>query len=99
MNTIIVVYTPNKASDASIAKKAKYAFNTNCSVQVGDILESSSYNDYMQVVKVLDRSYIYYNKHTGELSDEYTSTGQWHIKELVLREENPEVVYASRVMD
>lgn len=98
MKTILVIFTKNKVEDSStIATTKKYSFNTNEDIKVGDMLKSSSYSTELQVVKVLDRSYKYYNSVTGELSDEFTSSAQWEVKTLVVRNEDSSIVYARKV--
>ena len=100
MKTIIVVYTNTKITKkAEIAKLKRYSFNTSSDVKEGDLISTSSYNTCIQVVKVLEKDHKYYNTSTGELSNEYTSTTQWEIKELVIREDAEDVVYGSLVQD
>jgi hypothetical protein len=49
----------------------------------------------MQVVKILDTSFKYFNRATGELSNEFNSTEQWEIRTIVVRDKDePEVVHA-----
>ena len=98
MKTIIVCYTNNILDSSNIGTVKKYAFNTKNSVEVNDFLQSAAYTTNMQVVKVLDKSYKYFNQATGELSDEYTSTAQWFIKELAIREDDSNVIYASKIL-
>ena len=95
MRTILVVYTDNLLSKNEIAKAKKYSFNTESNLKEGDMVKSSTYSTAMQVVKVLDKSYKFYNSSTGEMSDEFNSTAQWEIKTLVIREDNADVVYGS----
>ena len=38
------------------------------------MIKSSAYYTNMQIVKVLDKSYKYFNHFSGELSDEFYST-------------------------
>jgi hypothetical protein len=75
----------------------KYAFNTSDEVVVNNTITSTKYNTAMQVVRVLDNAYKYYNPSTGELSNEYTSTMQWEIKTLAIREEDDSIVYGKIV--
>jgi len=95
MKTIIIVYTAKKLSEADKRKLKKYAFNTEADLKVGDVLESQSYGSPMQVIKVLEEKYDFYNASTGELSNSYNSTSQWEILDMVIQEKNNRTVYAS----
>jgi hypothetical protein len=95
MKTVLVVYTDNFLSKSAVARAKKYCFNTESDLREGDMIKSKDYTTSMQVVKVLDKSYKYFNGATGELSDEFNSTAQWEIKTLVIKEENNDVVYGS----
>jgi len=95
MKTILVVYTDKFLSKAEIAKTKKYSFNSTTELKEGDMFSSPSYATKMQVVKVLDKNYKYYNASTGELSDTFNSTSQWEIRTLVIREEDDEVIYGT----
>lgn len=98
MKTILVIFTKNKVEDSStIATTKKYSFNTNEEIEVGDMLKSSSYSTELQVVRVLDKSFKYYNSVTGEMSDEFTSSAQSEIKTLVIRNEDTSIIYARKV--
>lgn len=93
MKTILVVYTNKLLSKLEIAKTKKYSFNTSADLKEGDMFNSPSYDTKMQVVKILEYSYKYYNTSTGELSDIFNSTSQWEIRTLVIREEDEEIIY------
>lgn len=96
MKTILVIYTNTVITTAKdLRSKKKYSFNTESSVKVGDLIQSQSYGTNMQIVKVLDKLFKYYNSNTGELSDEFTSTMQNESAILVIRENNDDVVYGS----
>jgi hypothetical protein len=95
MNTILVCYTKKKLTKAEAHKYKRYAFNTRDKVLVGDLIESPNYDTPMRVVKVLPKSYEYYNASNGELSNAFSSTSQWEIRELVIREETEDIVYGS----
>jgi len=96
--TIIVVYSnADRLNKQQIGQLKKYSFNTENEVKEGDILKSNSYTTNMHVVKVLDASYKYYNASTGDMSDEYKSTAQWEIRDLVVQEGNALTVYANLV--
>lgn len=98
MKTIIVAYSDKKElKESEIRGMKKYSFNTDSDIKVGDILDSKEYDTNMVVAKVLDKSYKYYNSKTGELSDEFTSTAQWEIRTLVVREDEETIVYASKI--
>lgn len=97
MKTILVVYSNvRNLSKEEVKKQKYYAFNSK-DLQEGDIIKSPNYTTDMVVVKVLPVAYKYYNMSTGELSNDYNSTSQREIRELVIREDNAEVVYASFV--
>jgi hypothetical protein len=98
MKTILVVYTQKKVvSSKELKSFKKYAFNTADDLKEGDMIASSSYNSPLQVVKVLDEAYSYYNASTGELSNKFNSTAQWEIKVLAIREEDAGIVYGSLI--
>ena len=93
MKTILVIYTDVEVADAGYTKR--YAFNTHDDVVVGDMLKSSNYDSNMQVVEVLDECFKYFNKTTGELTNSLNNSFAFPIRELELRDENPNVIYAS----
>jgi hypothetical protein len=95
--TIIVVFTNNFLTSEKCRNLKKYAFNTSDEVVVNNTITSTKYNTAMQVVRVLDREYKYYNQSTGELSDTYNSTQQWEVKTLAIREEDDSIVYGKIV--
>lgn len=96
MKTILVIYTDTKIEKVTASHK-KYCFRTNSDVELGDLLKSSNYTTAMQVVKVIDKDYIYYHPDTGEMSNELTSTKQWEIKELKVVEADGDVVTAVKL--
>lgn len=103
MKTIIVVYTNKESlSDKEIRMARKYAFNTESDVSVGDRIESSDYNTNILVVRILKRSYKYYNQNTGRLSiytNKYMSTAQNEIVKIVISESKDEnVVYGHKLV-
>jgi len=94
MKAIIVIYTNMKlTSSKEIGAMKKYTFNTEADVKEGDMIASPNYSTTMQVVKILDKPYAYYNKVTGDLSDEYTSTNQWKIVTLVVAPKVTDAIY------
>ena len=97
--TILVVYTNENLSveQANNRKMQKYCFSTKSEVSVGDVLKSKVYSNNMLVTDVIDKEYKFYNVQSGELSNDITSTKCYPIEEMILREENEEVVYASKV--
>lgn len=99
MKTVLVIYTSRKITGKEIDSFKRYAFNTEADISVGDMIESEDYGNKMQVVKILNNSYKYYNKNTGELSDEFTSSMQYDIKELKLETEKEENVVYFKVTD
>lgn len=88
--TIIIVYTNIKLNKKVIEKVDKYAFNSSFDLKEGDTIINLSGERNIQVVKVLDKCYKYYNRLTGELSDSYNSTAQCEIKDLIVREPTKE---------
>lgn len=99
MRTILVVYTKERITSQKVLRTTKqYSFNTSDEVSVGDMLKSESYNTNMQVVRVLDKSFTYYNAVTGELSDDFKSSAQREIVTLKIRNDEQDVVYASKII-
>ncbi len=96
--TILVVYTDHYLNETCGYKK-RYAFNVEAgTVSVGDLLNSPNYNNYMQVVKVLDKAYTYVNRSNGELKDEITNTNDFQIRKLNIVEGGErEVITATRM--
>ncbi|MFI3188405.1 MAG: hypothetical protein QX190_02435, partial [Methylococcales bacterium] len=77
MKTILIIYTNQKLTGIlDIAKYQTYSFNTSIDIKVGDLISSKEYSTNMQVIKVIDKALALYNRNTGELSNEYTSTAQ-----------------------
>lgn len=101
MKTILVVYTDEKLSVKEINNKKmkKYCFKTDNDVKEGDILKSSSYTTNMVVTDVIEENYKYYNKENGELTNIINSTNCYPIKEIVLREEDENIIYASKITE
>ena len=99
MKTILVVYTNERLSVEQIntRKMQKYCFRIEGEVTVGDVLKSKNYNTNMIVTDVVDADYKYYNTHSGEMTNSINSTKCYPIKTMVLREEDEDVVYASKV--
>jgi len=95
MKTIVVIFTDVKVDKADTVKFKKYSFNTANALRVGDIIQIGQYNSNVQVVKVLTKAHKFYNKQTGEISNEYVSTMQEEIKTLKLRDEDDTVVYGT----
>lgn len=93
MKTIFVVFTSVPVTSEEIRLMKKYCFNTEDHLSVGDMIKSSSYSGPFQVVRVLDKSYKYFNSSTGDLSNDITSTHQSEIKQVVIREDDNNVVY------
>ena len=102
MKTVLVVFVNDAnttVEKANSLKMKKYCFLTDSNIQLGDILTSSKYTNKMLVTDVLNKSYNYYNKDTGELSYEVTSTNCYPIKKMELREEDAFIVYAQKVSE
>lgn len=99
MKTILVCYTSKKLVKGDVHKYKKYAFNSKSDIKEGDLIDSPNYDTQMRVVKVLDKSFTYYNASTGELNDDFNSTSQWEIRELIIREDTEDVVYGNIVKE
>jgi hypothetical protein len=80
MRTIFVIYTNEKKAKTAYDKR--YAFNCESEVKEGDMLKSDNYKTNIQVVKVLDKSFKYFDRNSGELSDDLTSTNQFEIRNI-----------------
>lgn len=100
MKTILVIYTNTKIlSKKEIGKMKKYSFNTESEVKEGDMIKTKEYDTNLQVVKVLETSYKYYNSSTGEMSDQFNSSLQWEIRTLMIREEEEDVIYGQKIKE
>jgi hypothetical protein len=99
MKTILVVYTDQKLSVEQInsRKMQKYCFRTENEVEVGDVLKFKGYTNNMVVTDVVDADYKYYNAQSGEMTYTINSTKCYPIETLVLREEDENVIYATKV--
>lgn len=98
MKTIIVIYTDSLITNKQeLGRKKKYSFNTSSDVEIGDLIKTNAYDTPIQVVKVLNESYKFYNSVTGEMSNDYKSTTQWEIRTLEIREEEQEVIYGTKI--
>lgn len=80
MKTIFVIYTDTKKEYTGHTKR--YAFNTTYDVKVGDMLSSNRYTSKMQVVEVLDYTYKYFNKVSGDLTNAITNSNLFPIRVL-----------------
>lgn len=92
MRTIFIVFNDNPKKYNKL-----YCFNTDSNVEVGDKLKSPNYESVMTVVEVLNKLYTYFNKQTGVLSDEITSTSEFPILELKVGERDNSIVYATKL--
>lgn len=100
MKTVLVAYSNRKLSVMEANSKKHYAFNTEAELAEGDMINSPTYDTNMVVVRVLPQPYKYYNMSTGDLSDEFKSTAQRPIRDLIIQESKDEqVVYATKVID
>jgi len=94
--TILVVFTDRKIlQKAEIAKMKKYSFNTEADLKVGDMLSSSAYSTNLQVVRVTESAFKYFNATNGEMSNTFNSSNQSEIKNLIIRQDDEDTVYAS----
>lgn len=97
MKTILVIYSNTKVTEENYAKR--YVFKTSDEVKEGDRIKSPKYDTPMQVTKVLDREYKYFNKVTGDLSDEFNNSNQFEIRELKIVEENSNLITATKIKE
>lgn len=97
MKTILVIYTNTPIKKENVGYTKRYAFNTSSEVKEGDMLKSPNYDTKMQVVKVLDTSFKYFNRTTGELSDTFLNSNQYEIREMKLTDNLQDVILASKV--
>ena len=99
MKTVLGIYTHNKLSSKEALKKKKYAFNTDQDLKVNDLIESNEFSTPIQIVQVLDKSFNYVNIATGDLSHEITSTNQFPVREIIIRQEKSDVIYGKLLRD
>lgn len=100
MKTIFVVFGDLLTANCYNNLGAKrYCFRTESDVKAGDVLKSPDYDTPMTVVNVLDKDFQYFNKVTGELSSELTSTCSYPIKTIEVVECKSDVVYATKMND
>lgn len=98
MKTIIVIYTNNAITDKKeISRAKKYSFNTSSKVKVGDMIATKEYSTNLQVVKILEKAYKYFNGATGLLSDKFDSTTQWEIRTLEIKAKAEEIIYGNLI--
>lgn len=99
MKTILVVYTNTALTTKQISdrKLKKYCFRTEDALVEGEMIESKSYSNKMQVIDIIDADYKYYNAITGELRNDINSTQCYPIKKLVLREDDELTIYGKVV--
>ena len=97
MQTIFVVYGHTQVDHANNTKAKKYAFVTKETLAIGDIIACDKYSTKMLVTDILKEEFKYYNNTTGEVSNTITSTSQYPIKELRLKENTTsEVLYFTK---
>lgn len=99
MKTILVVYNDTLlTTKKQIAKLKHYAFNTESEVVLNERIQANDYDTAMQVIKVLDKAFKYFNMSTGEMSDEYTSTSQREIRDMIITEPfGDDVIVATKI--
>ena len=96
MKTVLVIFS-NDVSDIESTGFKKYAFNTEAeNIEVGDKLKSTAYVDGMIVTNVLNKKFEYFNKGTGELTEEFNSANSFKIKTLKIVDVNDEEIVVSR---
>ena len=99
MKTILCVYTNTKiTSSKELGKLKRYSFNTPDDLKEGDLIETKEYSTNLQIVKVLDKAFKYFNGSTGQLSDKFDSTSQWVIRTLKISEEDEEIILGKLVI-
>lgn len=99
MKTILVIYSNRKKTRKEIGYTKRYAFNTAGEVAVGDLLDTNEYDTSLLVVEIMDKSFKYFNKDTGELSDDFTSSKMYNIKTLDIVTGDNEAIKAWKVED
>ena len=99
MKTIFVIYSyDTDKSLEDLKSKKRYVFRTNDDLQVGDIVKSDNYDANMVVVEVLNKDFLYFNKSTGELSNELGSTQQYPIRTLqIVDKSSADVILAVKI--
>lgn len=97
MKTILVIYTNNKITKVGYQKR--YAFNTKSEAKEGDMIQSVSYNTCMQVVKVMDKEFKYFNKETGDLSNKFSNSNQYEIRTLEICDVQDNVIIGTRIKE
>lgn len=94
--TILVTFNHSRLTSAKAIRQAKfYSFNSNSPMKVGDMIKLVGYETPVQVIKILEEEFKFYNSITGELSNDFTSTAQREIAIMELRSEEPEIIYGS----
>lgn len=96
MKTIIVVYSNSEVNIEKTTLK-RYPFITHDNFKVGDRIRSNAYNTDMVVVKLLKTSYKFYHGDSGKLTNTYNNTRLYKVRNLVLRTDADNTIYASRV--
>lgn len=95
--TILVVYS--KLPLDKITYEKRYAFNTKSELKEGDLIKSFTYDSPMRVVKVLDESYVYFNKITGDFSNTLTNSNLFEIRDLVIVNSNQDAITATLIQE
>lgn len=93
--TVFVVYTTKSVAETGYMKR--YTFNVEGEVKVGDLLKSASYESPMRVVEILDTSFLYFNRVTGELSDTLKNSNSFKIRDLKIVTDNYETIIARKI--
>lgn len=74
----------------------RYFFNTSVEIAVGDLIKSPNYESCMRVVEVLEDSFKYFNRITGNFTNSITSSEEFPIRELV--EQSAEnIIYFTKI--
>ena len=96
MKTILVIYTNTKMANSGYTKR--YCFKTDNDVKLGDMLSSKAYDTPMQVVKILNKDYKYFNKVTGDMSNIYSNSNQYEIRSIkILAKDEIDIIMAVKL--
>lgn len=97
MKTILTLFTAGKVNQTLAERGKLNAFVTSDDLVPGDLVKSSNYEAFIQVVHVIDDVYSYVNMRTGDLKNKMTSTNDVRIKELKLDTRERHVVYGEKL--
>lgn len=98
MKTIVIIFSNSEKSFSKHYDVKRYVYKTREDIKEGDVLTSQDYkNSFLHVEKVVEGDFKYFNRATGDLTNDYNSTNLFEIKELREREEESNIVYFSKI--